>query len=536
MNVISILVREAMQFESEKRVGARTSLEVTPTAERHAALQTMLDHVLQGIAMFDAGHRLAAWNTQLQDLLDLPETSLSNGRPFTEFISIMAERGDFGPPASTDEAVRALTTDLDSPHVDERMLADGRVLECRRDPLPDGGLILTYTDVSEQRHSDFLVKDSERQVRTILDKAPVALAVISQEDGQLKHINARFRRLFGIPDQIHPETIDLAEHMAIADRDRILETQTGPRTVDFESEVRRVDGTAFWALVAPVRFVFEWAPAILTGFYDISDRKRAEESLREELERRQTELTEARTLQLELAPESVRSTIGDHPYSIDVVLEPAREVGGDLVDHFQVDDSLLVLALGDVSHKGAGAALFMARTHSLIRSIAARPDAAELFREPAGAVCLINAALSKNNATSMFVTLLLATFDVSSGRLAYVRAGHVPPFLRRADSTIERLAILGGPPLGVMEDIPYKSGAVELHRGDQLLVVTDGITEAMDSADTQFGEAPVAEFLSAVRAGETNPLARLIAAVRSHEAGQPPSDDIASILFAISEP
>jgi PAS domain S-box-containing protein len=390
--------------------------------------------------------------------------------------------------------------------------------------------------VSEQRHSDFLVKDSERQVRTILDKAPVALAVISQEDGQLRHINARFRRLFGIPDQIHPETIDLAEHMTSDDRDRILDTQTGSRTVDFECEVRRVDGTEFWALVAPVRFVFEWAPAILTGFYDISDRRRAEASLREELERRQTELTEARTLQLELTPESVRSTIGDHAYSIDVLLEPAREVGGDLVDHFQIDANLLVLALGDVSHKGAGAALFMARTHSAIRSIAARPDAADLFREPAGAVELINAALSRNNATSMFVTLLLATYDVATGRLAYVRAGHVPPFLRRAGGAIERLTLLGGPPLGVNEEAGYKSGCVDFHPGDHLLTVTDGITEAMDRAGRQFGETYIDEFLSTLRTGDDAPLTRLIAAVRSHEAGQPASDDIACILFAISPP
>ena len=498
-----------MQFEPKKPGRRRTRPKENPTDERHAILQTMLDHVVQGIAMFDANHRLVAWNVQLQDLLNLPEASLADSLTFAQFVGILAKRGDFGPPStSTDEAVRTLTAALDKPCVDERMLSDGRVLECRRDPLPDGGLVLTYTDVSEQRHSDFLVKDSERQVRTILDKAPVALAVIGQEDGRLKHMNARFRKLFGIADRVHPETVDLAEHIFGDDRERILDTKSGARLADFESEVRRVDGTEFWALVAPVRFVFEWAPAILTGFYDISDRRRAEAGLREELQRKQTELTEARTLQLELTPESVRSTLGGRALSIDVVLEPAREVGGDLVDHFQIGDSLLVLALGDVSHKGAGAALFMARTHSLIRSIAARPDAAALFREPAGAIGLINAALAKNNATSMFVTLLLATFDAESGRLAYVRAGHVPPFLRRVSGTIERLGELGGPPLGLAENAAYKFGSVDLNPGDQVLTVTDGITEATDSAGKQFGEARVEEFLATVRPDEVSPLAR----------------------------
>jgi PAS domain S-box-containing protein len=533
-----------MQFEPGKR--GRRRARQTPadrderalheTALHDAALQTMLDHIGQGIAMFDSSHRLVAWNAQLQALLELPETALSDKPSFEQFVGILAERGDFGSSASADNAVRALTSALDQPHTDERMLADGRILQCRRDPLPAGGLIVTYTDVSEQRHSDYLVKDSERQVRTILDKSPVALAVIGQEDGELKHVNARFRRLFGIADQARPEAIDLATYIQEGDRDRILATQAGAQMVDFEARVRRADGSEFWALIAPVRFVFEWAPAILTGVYDITDRKVAEGALREELKRKQAELTEARTLQLELAPASERGVIGDYAFSIDVVLEPAREVGGDLVDHFRIGENLLVLALGDVSHKGAGSALFMARTHSLIRSIAARPDAFELFREPARAIEFCNAALAKNNATSMFVTLLLATFDAQSGRLSYVRAGHLPPFLRRVDGSIERLAVSGGPPLGVIEDIVYKQGSVALQPGDQMLTVTDGITEAMDLAGKQFGEGPIEDFLASVGPDETTPLTRLVAAVKAHEQDQPAFDDIACILLAISPP
>jgi phosphoserine phosphatase RsbU/P len=272
----------------------------------------------------------------------------------------------------------------------------------------------------------------------------------------------------------------------------------------------------------------------LTGFYDITDRRRAEAGLREELERKQAELSEARRLQLELAPAPLRGSVGNREFFVDVVLEPAMEVGGDLVDHFQINDDLLVLAVGDVSHKGAGAALFMARTHSLIRSIAARPDAAALFRQPADAVRLINAALSGNNATGMFVTLLLATLDAANGQLAYVRAGHPHPFLQRASGAIERLRVLGGPPLGLVENAAYSSAGVDLYPGDRLLTVTDGITEAADRAGAQFGEARVEEFLATVRSDEAAPLSRLIAAIRTFEAGQPPSDDIASLLLSIS--
>jgi sigma-B regulation protein RsbU (phosphoserine phosphatase) len=175
----------------------------------------------------------------------------------------------------------------------------------------------------------------------------------------------------------------------------------------------------------------------------------------------------------------------------------------------------------------------MARTHALIRSIAARPDAAALFRSPADAVAIINAALSRNNAMCMFVTLLLATFDAETGRLAYVRAGHIPPFLRRASGAMERLAVLGGPPIGLMEDIAHKSASVDLGPGDQILIVTDGITEAVGPTGAMFGEARLQDFFAAVRPGDADTLKRLTAVVRAFEAGAPPADDVAAVRLAI---
>ena len=499
----------------------------------HAVLSTMLDSVVQGTAMFDQDHRLIGWNGRLQQLLDLPDGMLSEALTFKDFVAILAERGSLGTQtARIETATREFTAALEQPYVTERMLSDGRVIECRRQALPTGGLMVLISDVSEQRHAEYLVKDSERQVRTILDKAPVALAVIAQDDGLLKHVNARFRRLFGIDKSIAPETIDLTRYLSNDDLRKITGVQIGETTADFESPVHRSDGSEFWALVSPVRFVFEWAPAILTGFYDISDRRRAELELRDELHRKQAELKEARTLQMELAPPPLRASIGQRSFAIDIAIEPAKEVGGDLVDYLTVGDTLLVLALGDVSHKGAGAALFMARTHSLIRGIAARPDAAALFRDPSGAASLINAALCNNNTTGMFVTLLLAAFDAESGKLAYVRAGHLPPLLRRASGEIEKLAVLGGPPLGVVDTARHKSACVDLAPGDQLLIVTDGITEA-EASGLQFGDTRVREFLATARPDEPTPLTRLLEMVRLFEAGQPASDDIAALLFTV---
>ncbi len=496
-------------------------------------LRTMLDQVAQGIAMFNAAHRLVGWNDQLRQLLDLSVALLDGAPKFEDFIGFLAARGDFGPPsASVDAAIRDLTAALHEPRVDERMLPDGRILESRRNPLPDGGLTLVYTDVSERRHADYLVRDSERRLRTILDKAPVAIAVVGQEDGEIKQVNARFRKLFGVDGAEILEPVDISRYVTAEDRARILDARAGEHT-EFESSVRRADGTNFWASVSSIRFVFEWAPAVLTSFHDVSARRLAEAELREEIERKQAELGEARVLQLELTPSPLEWATGRHDVRVDVVLEPAKEVGGDLVDFFRIDENLLVLALGDVSHKGAGAALFMARAHSLIRGIAARPDAGALFREPANAIGVVNAALSRNNATCMFVTMLLATFDAETGRLTYVRAGHLPPLLRRASGAVERLHGHGGPPLGLAEQAVHKSAIVDVHPGDQILTVTDGITEATDPSGALFGEARLEAFFQTATAADRDILKRLTAEVRRFEAGRPPSDDVAAILLAL---
>lgn len=263
------------------------------------------------------------------------------------------------------------------------------------------------------------------------------------------------------------------------------------------------------------------------------EKKLLRDQTREELRRKQAELNEARTLQLALVPPPFKAIMRDRQITINVLLVPAKEVGGDLVDHFRVGDDLLIVALGDVSDKGAGAALMMARTHSLVRGLSARPDAADLFRDPANALRLVNAALATGNDTCMFVTFLLGTYDIAASRLTYVRAGHVPPFLRRPDASVERLTQSGGLPLGLMEDAPYKSAAVDFNPGDALLILTDGFTEAAEPNGQLFGDQRIAQHLGSSEPAERDTLDALVKDVRSFEAGRPASDDMAAILLAV---
>ncbi len=253
------------------------------------------------------------------------------------------------------------------------------------------------------------------------------------------------------------------------------------------------------------------------------EKKQLRDSIRAELARKQTELAEARSLQLALVP----GPHGDDCVHIEVVLEPAREIGGDLVDHVQLADHRHVLVVGDVSDKGAGAALVMARTHALVRGLVTRPDAPALLTDLGRAAQAINLELASNNPGCMFVTFLLAVFDPASGALDYVRCGHVPPFLRRADGRVERLDAVGGLPLGVSEDVHYAVGHQMLESGDTLLILSDGVTEAEDPGGALFGDDGVNVWLATAPTA----LASLVAAARAHEAGGPVSDDLAALLM-----
>ncbi|MDO9413877.1 MAG: SpoIIE family protein phosphatase [Pseudolabrys sp.] len=262
----------------------------------------------------------------------------------------------------------------------------------------------------------------------------------------------------------------------------------------------------------------------------VLEKKQLRDRVRADLARKQHELDEAHALQMSLLPPRFDGAFAGRPLHVDVMLEPAKEVGGDLVDTFAIGDNLLVLALGDVSDKGAAAALMMARTHATLRALAERPDAADLFSKPEQAVSALNRALAKGNTSCMFVTFWLGALDLTSGQLTAIRAGQIPPYLCRS-AGMTRLAGLSGPPLGLDADAVYAPDSAVLAPGDRLLVLTDGFTEAMNGDGEQFGDARVGKLAAAFDTADA--LGRLRAEVRAFENGRPPSDDMAALLLTL---
>ena len=384
---------------------------------------------------------------------------------------------------------------------------------------PEASSILVVDDIAENR--DLLVRRLKR----------LGIEDVEQAENGVAALAALGRRQFDLVllDIMMPEMngFQVLEHLKQNGRVHDIPIIVISALNEIEPVVRCIELGAEDFLLKPFNPTLLRARVMAT-----LEKKALRDVMRDELRRKQIELAEARTLQLALAPPPFRGAVGGRALTVDLVLEPAKEVGGDLVDHFGVGDDLLVLVLGDVSDKGAGAALMMARTHALFRSLAVRPDAPALFRAPEEAVRLVNATLAAGNSSCMFVTLLIAVLDGKSGRLTYVRAGHVPPFLRRSAGAIERLAAAGGTPLGLIEDATYRPATVDLGPGDELLIITDGVTEAMDPSKGLFGDAPVMEWFSR-RDPSATPLLQLLSQVRAFEAGSPPSDDIAAILLKL---
>jgi len=257
------------------------------------------------------------------------------------------------------------------------------------------------------------------------------------------------------------------------------------------------------------------------------EKKRLRDQVTAHLTRLETELEAARKLQLGMVPRAFPAATAEFPIDLQAMMEPAREVGGDLYDFFTATGGRLCFMIGDVSGKGMPAALFMARTKSLLRI------ATELMRAPDGGragpcdiIARVNRELSQNNETMMFVTMFFAMLDPATGDLEFCNAGHNPPYHLRADG-LEPIDSPKGIILGVRPDAIHPAGRLSLAVDETIYLFTDGVTEAAGPAADLFGEARLED---ALRRATGRPSAGIIAAVtdelRAFVGGAEPSDDI----------
>ena len=238
----------------------------------------------------------------------------------------------------------------------------------------------------------------------------------------------------------------------------------------------------------------------------VQGRERRQQALND-----QRELEEARRIQRKLLPSMIPDIDG---FEIATSWQPAAGVGGDCFDAIGFGPSRMALSIADVVGKGIPAALLMSNLQAAVRAFAT--DAAQ----PQELCQQVNRILCGHIAEGRFISFFYCIADSDLAALTFTNAGHYPPILVRADGTVERLQA-GGAVLGVFPNTTYEQGRVAIGRGDRLILYTDGITEARDQHDEEFGDERLVALASQHRACSAPALqARLVDAVSTFTGGK----------------
>ncbi|MBI4987241.1 MAG: PAS-domain containing protein [Rhodocyclales bacterium] len=275
-------------------------------------LQATLEAMDQGISVVDAGLNMTALNRKFCDLLDLPQEMSAAGATFADFARFNALRGEYGP-CDVEEKVREMVERARNfqPHCFRRTRPNGRIIEVRGNPMPGGGFVTTYTDVTEQEHAQAALRLSEQRYRNLIELSPDAVFV--HRNHVILIANPAAARLWGatsveqaigrnLLDFIHPDSRDLV-------KERIARLESDPtlfRLPWAEQEYQRADGTRVPVEGSATVIELEDGPAILSVIRDISARKAAENAIRElnvTLEQRVRE----RTAELEASNQELES-------------------------------------------------------------------------------------------------------------------------------------------------------------------------------------------------------------------------------------
>ena len=268
--------------------------------------------------------------------------------------------------------------------------------------------------------------------------------------------------------------------------------------------------------------------------YDVRDREfiaAAADQTALQLERfriedEQREYQTAREIQEALLPKEI-----PHPPGVEIaaVWKPARVVGGDYYDVLDLGGGRYALAIGDVSGKGLPAALLMSNVQAAVRAIA--QDA----HTPVSLCSGVNRIVCGHVLSARFITFFYGILDTRTHELTYVNAGHNPPILRRSTGQEIRLEA-GGIVLGVTAGAQYEQETVSITPGDRLLLFTDGLTEAFNDHDEEFGEDRLRAILEHLPAANAEDLQQTIMRAAGEFCDNNFHDDATLITVVFAEP
>ena len=244
-------------------------------------------------------------------------------------------------------------------------------------------------------------------------------------------------------------------------------------------------------------------------------------------ERMESELRIARDIQMSMVPSVFPSVEGLDMYAS---MTPAKEVGGDLYTFLRKDD-MLYFCIGDVSGKGVPASLFMTLATRGFLTLAS------MGRTPAEIATRMNVELSDNNEMGMFVTMFICRYDLKKGRLEYCNAGHNPPVIGNAEGQYAFLNVKeANAPIGLWPDIEYVGEEIDLTSGSMMLLYTDGLNEAENRQQEQYGEDRIIQMMRSLASHSTREMVEAIKAdVEQFRDGAEQSDDLTMLVFRVKK-
>jgi sigma-B regulation protein RsbU (phosphoserine phosphatase) len=241
-------------------------------------------------------------------------------------------------------------------------------------------------------------------------------------------------------------------------------------------------------------------------------------------QKQDNEMTIAHGVQKALLPQSLPQTEG---YEFYASYDAAQAVGGDYYDAMNLPGGKICFSFGDVAGKGVPGALIMSRMNSCVRSTMKHVYDVET------AINAINDHMCESAVEGRFVTYVLAILDPATGEICLSNAGHMPPVIRRANGELETFDDddLVGPPIGVVDGYPYDVECKTLEKGDLMVIVTDGVDEAMDPNDNFYTAERMLDFVKNGPASAEEMATALLADVRRHANGRAQNDDITIMVL-----
>ena len=312
-----------------------------------------------------------------------------------------------------------------------------------------------------------------------------------------------FRPPGGLPD---------SEQLALAQLGTalIVPVRRGEETIGFMSLGRKLSDQEFEP--DEIEFLAAVAEQTASAIYNLGLRKQAQE------------YEEAREIQERLLPKQIPQAPG---LEISGSWRPARIVGGDYFDVLKLSESKLGLCIGDVSGKGMPAALLMCNLQAVVKALASENTSPRELVEKA------NRVMWRNTTEDKFITLFYALLDVEGRTLRFTNAGHNAPVLTRQDGAQVRLEE-GGLIVGAFQESAYGQGEIELRPGDRLVMFTDGVTEAVNGEEEEFGEKRLVEASLRGRQLSAEALHHSLLDVVTEYCGGEFEDDATVLVVAVS--